>query len=295
MPEFPNAESITIRHLLTHTSGLPQLWGEGNIESPYVADFEQLVLANLDRAFTVDEILAFVRDRPLQFEPGRAADYSNVNTILLGKIVEAVTDTDLASALRVRILDPLGLERTYFAAAEAGPAPTSGVFTLNEGGTRLNTADFPSRGLLTIVGASAAMVSSVDDLLVWADQFLRAATIGADSLAGTRFEITPDGLGLGVLVWAPGFGACVFSRGCPPGTPLLGVAGVGILPGTSSFIGYFPRWTPRSWPSPTPTRLTSAMTSSHVSLYRSSGVRSATADHARSPKWLDIHADRSTA
>ena len=68
--------------LLTHTSGIPPE-GDDAGQSPYSAEFEELILANLAKSFTPDEILAFVRDRPLDFEPGTGVQYSNINTILL--------------------------------------------------------------------------------------------------------------------------------------------------------------------------------------------------------------------
>jgi D-alanyl-D-alanine carboxypeptidase len=242
LPDFPNGERITVRQLLTHTSGLAPEGSDGVGPSAYDEAFRQLVLANLDKTFTADEILAYVRDRPLDFEPGTGVQYSNVNTILLGRIIEIVTGTPLTSVLHQRLLDPLGLAHTYFEAVEDGPRPTPGLFTLTDGGAILNTADFPTRGVLSSIGAAGAMVSNVDDLVLWSEHFLRAGAFGHTDLHDSRFAVDPSGLGLGVIVWAPGVGGCVFQRGCPDGTSLLGVMGAGSIPGTNSAVVYFPRW-----------------------------------------------------
>jgi D-alanyl-D-alanine carboxypeptidase len=240
VPDLPNADRITVRQLLTHTSGLAPEGGEGT--ALYVEPFQQLVLANLDRRFTTDEIIAFVRDRPLLFEPGTGVAYSNVNTIVLGRVVEVVAGTDLATALRARLLEPLGLTHTYYEADGDGPRPTDGLFTLADGDAVLDTANFAARGLLSALGAAGAMVSDANDLLVWSDEFLRDGAFGHVDLSGSRFAVTPNGLGLGVVVWAPGVGGCVFAGGCGPNATLLGVMGAGSLPGANSAVAYFPRW-----------------------------------------------------
>ncbi len=241
VPDFPNADRITVRQLLTHTSGLPPE-GDDAGPSPYSAGFEDLILANLDKSFTPDEILAFVRDRPLDFEPGTGVQYSNVNTILLAKVVETVTGADLTAALHQRLIDPLGLTHTYYAPTETGQEATSGVFTLVPDGPLLNTADFPSIGLLSALGAAAGMISNVDDLLTWGTSYLRSGAMGSVDLSQSRFAVNDRGLGLDVIVFAKGVGGCAFAHGCPPGSDLLGVLGTGGLPGTNSVVAYFPEW-----------------------------------------------------
>jgi D-alanyl-D-alanine carboxypeptidase len=241
VPGFPNAERITLRQLLTHTSGIPPE-GDDAGPSPYSDVFEDLLVANLDKSFTPDEVLAFVRDRPLYFDPGTGVEYSNVNTILLAKVVEAVTGNDLTTAFHERLIGPLGLTHTYYGATETGETPASGVFTLVDGGPLVNTADFPSRGLLSLLGAAGGLISNVDDLLTWGTEYLRAGALGQVDLARSRFEVDAQGLGLGVVVFGAGVGGCVFSHGCTPETALIGVMGTGGLPGTNSVVAYFPEW-----------------------------------------------------
>ena len=178
--------------LLTHTSGLAPEGSDGVGPSAYDEAFRQLVLANLDKTFTTDEILAYVRDRPLDFEPGTGVQYSNVNTILLGRIIEIVTGTPLTSVLHQRLLNPLGLAHTYFEAVEDGPRPHTGLFTLTDRGTILNTADFSTRGVLSSIGAAGAIVSNVDDLVLWSEHFLRAGAFGHTDLHDSRFAVDPQ-------------------------------------------------------------------------------------------------------
>jgi CubicO group peptidase (beta-lactamase class C family) len=96
LPDAPKAwEKITIAELLGHTAGIPNFtslegfktWGM----SPH----------------SVEEKLAFFRDKPLEFEPGSNFDYSNSNYEVLGAIIEKVSGRKYAELLRERILDPL--------------------------------------------------------------------------------------------------------------------------------------------------------------------------------------------
>jgi D-alanyl-D-alanine carboxypeptidase len=97
-----NAEKITIEHLLTHTSGLYDYFNpEFGADKPNKIDF------------TIEEALRYAWDRPAEFAPGRKFSYSNTNTLVLGGIVEVVTDEDLAAVMRARIFKPLGLKNIY--------------------------------------------------------------------------------------------------------------------------------------------------------------------------------------
>ena len=242
LPTFPNADRITIRELLSHTSGLPPLGGDAGPDQ-YSDDFQKLILANLAKSFTPDEILDFVRDRPLLFPPGQGVQYSNINTILLAKVIEKVTGIEITTLFHQQLIDPLGLTHTYYGATETGPDAAAGVFKLTDDGPLLNTADFPSRGLLSAIGVAGGMVSNVDDLLTWGEHYLREGALGHVDLSQSRFQVEPTkGVGLGVIVWNPGVGGCAFNGGCPSGASLLGVMGVGSLPGTNSVVAYFPTW-----------------------------------------------------
>lgn len=67
---------------------------------------------------------------PLQFSPGTRFDYSNTNYIVLGVLIEEVTSGTAAEAIRTRIVEPLGLDDTYFAGQESGAEPFSTSDTL---------------------------------------------------------------------------------------------------------------------------------------------------------------------
>lgn len=107
-------DPITIRELLTHTSGMPGDWSaaplmasdehEGHLDVTLsdVDDFRQHVEGSVDRRVT---------DREAFF-------YYNSGYTILGKVVEAVSGLEFAEYVRTHVLDPLGMERSTFSEAE---------------------------------------------------------------------------------------------------------------------------------------------------------------------------------
>ena len=233
---FPNGDRITVRHLLTHTSGLFPLWIEVG-DTPYGQAMVDLVASDLEHSFTPEEVLELVKDRPLQFSPGQGVGYSNVNTILLGEVVEAVTRTDIGTAYRERLLVPLDLEDTYYRATEDGPRPLAGLYRYGE--MVESTANLPDRAILSFLGASGGMVSAPDDLLDWGVAFLRDGALDRADLSLSRFEVASNGTALGVIPWSIDSGACLFGGEC---STFDAVTGIGQILGTSSMVAYFPRW-----------------------------------------------------
>lgn len=130
---------ITVRHLLTHTSGLADWLEDYPKGGPSL--IEQ-ILAEGDKRLTLEEMVAHVRDhlRP-HFPPQDLAGghprvrYSDTNYLLVVAIIEAVTGEPLHEVHRRLFHEPLGLRQTGFAGAEARPAPD--LMVLRAGGEPL--------------------------------------------------------------------------------------------------------------------------------------------------------------
>lgn len=105
VPEVPDfGKTITIRHLMQHTSGLRDQW-------------DLLVLAGwrMDDVITRDQILRMVaHQRDLNFEPGSENVYCNTGYTLLAEIVARVSGQTFAEFTAERIFKPLGMSRTHF-------------------------------------------------------------------------------------------------------------------------------------------------------------------------------------
>ncbi len=102
LPDFPH-DSVTVRHLLQHRSGLPNYI--------YVADEHW----DFRKPLTNKDITPLLkRHRPrLEFKPGSRFRYCNTNYAYLASIIEAVTDTTFASVLDSYIFKPLGMAHTF--------------------------------------------------------------------------------------------------------------------------------------------------------------------------------------
>lgn len=96
-PKFPRANEISIHQLLDHTSGIPHLnaleW------------YEPRGKTNI----SLDEIMARLKEVPLDFDPGTDRNYSNGGYAVLAGLIERVSGTDYFSFMREDILDPLNL------------------------------------------------------------------------------------------------------------------------------------------------------------------------------------------
>jgi CubicO group peptidase (beta-lactamase class C family) len=97
VPDFPNGERITIHHLLSNTSGIP--------DYVVMPAYEKLMKHNVP----IDELLTLFRDEPLQFEPGTGFTYSNSNWVLLGLILEQLDGKPYAQVIQERIFQPANM------------------------------------------------------------------------------------------------------------------------------------------------------------------------------------------
>jgi CubicO group peptidase (beta-lactamase class C family) len=105
---YPTAEHppILIRHLVTHGSGVPRLGGVDYTEAEPV---------------TVDSVLAALHGLPLEFTPGSENRYSNLAMGLAGLVVARAAGRPYRQQVRQRILEPLGMNETFWDESEISP------------------------------------------------------------------------------------------------------------------------------------------------------------------------------
>lgn len=146
-PAYPQGDEITIHHLLTHSSGLP---GGSSLFIP----------------------------ETLEFEPGAKASYSNLNYLLLGRIVEQVSGQSYADYVREHILIPAGMQRSGYDIATASDDPDTATGYVR----RRDGPQHAPYGSLDVAGGAGALYSTASDLLRW-DRALREGTlVGAEAL-----------------------------------------------------------------------------------------------------------------
>jgi CubicO group peptidase (beta-lactamase class C family) len=98
VPDLTRAKEVTIRQLLSHTSGYQDYWPQD-----YVPPF-------MLTPITADEILTRWARRPLDFDPGTQWQYSNTNYVIAGVIVEKASGMPLLRFLSSHIFEPLGMQ-----------------------------------------------------------------------------------------------------------------------------------------------------------------------------------------
>jgi CubicO group peptidase (beta-lactamase class C family) len=147
-------QQVTIRHLLSHTSGVP------NFTS--FPDYAK----TMTQPATVDSLIARFKGRPLDFQPGERWSYSNSGYILLGHVIEKLSGKSYEAFLQENIFDPLKMADTgYDSPARVIKHRAAGYMTR---GSVLINAPYLD---MTIPHAAGALYSTVEDLYLW-DQAL---------------------------------------------------------------------------------------------------------------------------
>ena len=102
-----DASRITVRQLLQHTSGLPE-------HTDYYFSSNAAALENIQHYIPARDLLDVALSKPAAFEPGTQWSYSNTNYIVLGMLIERVSQRPMGEQIDQRIIKRLGLSHTYF-------------------------------------------------------------------------------------------------------------------------------------------------------------------------------------
>jgi len=162
LPEVIHSEkdgvAITIRHLLSHTSGIPDFLGFYDVNNPF----------SYPRTF--DQLFLDILEHDLDFTPGTEFFYGNSDYIYAGLIIERVSGLTYENYLKQHIFAPVGMNSS-FVVEPPDPAPPIakgyGVVT----GQLVATSDF---GRVDLVWSAGGITSTVDDLLRWHEALLGA-------------------------------------------------------------------------------------------------------------------------
>jgi D-alanyl-D-alanine carboxypeptidase len=102
LDNLPSAwHSVTLRHILSHQSGLPSYTDVENY-------WQDIIRYELSQA----EIIGLVRDLPLKFQPGEYTSYDNTGYYLLGMMLEQITGRAYGDLMQERLFAPLGMNAT---------------------------------------------------------------------------------------------------------------------------------------------------------------------------------------
>lgn len=149
LPEFRLADpkatrTVTVRHLLTHTTGLTRTDA-----------------STFDPSITATDIIQAAATTPLVGAPGEVFVYSNVNTIVAGAIIERVTGRSWEDFTRARVLKPLGMTETTLSIAELEGQADVALPHLLDVLDGLKTTDFLALGADAPAGALNASAAEM--------------------------------------------------------------------------------------------------------------------------------------
>jgi D-alanyl-D-alanine carboxypeptidase len=122
-PRIANAAQISVRHLMTHTSGL--------VRYEFNPKFTRDLSANPDKVWSGVDRLAYLFDATPPFAPGAGWEYSDTNYIVLGMLIEMAAGNDYYGELRRRILVPFALKDTVPADRREVPGLVQGYAGAN--------------------------------------------------------------------------------------------------------------------------------------------------------------------
>jgi CubicO group peptidase (beta-lactamase class C family) len=185
--DLPGAWSgITVRQLLSHTSGLPNHTQAGGLDK---IRYQQMSPRDLYATF---------RDAPLDFPPGSDWSYSNSGYVMLGILIEELSGKRYAAFVQDELLKPLGMDSSGVAHSEVIVPLLASGYVRN--GDTLRPANFLN---MSVPYAAGALYATTGDLLKWQRGLYGGALLSPASLRAMTTPVRNE-YALGLQVSAPG-------------------------------------------------------------------------------------------
>ncbi|MEN7551671.1 serine hydrolase domain-containing protein [Rapidithrix thailandica] len=148
---LPFGSQVTIKHLLSHTSGIKNYFEKANH-----------IPGKLDRIFSPDELIRYFKNDPLEFPPGTRYQYSNSNYALLAKVIEQFSKGSYSEHLQKTFFQPLELEHSYSLLNTAPDKNTASGYDKRKDSITPTVKIHPSQTY-----GSGSVVSTLEDLYTW--------------------------------------------------------------------------------------------------------------------------------
>lgn len=191
-PELTRATEVTIRELLSHTSGYQDYYPQDYVPRFMIA------------STTAQHIMDTWAKKPLDFDPGTRWQYSNTNYVIAGAIVEKITGHPLFDLLKEKIFDPLGM-RTVIDTDQSSLAPTDAVGYFRYASSPPHPEAKEGKGWLSAAGE---LSMTVEDLLRWDISLIGQSILKRESYREMETDVrlkdgigTGYGLGLGLTIY----------------------------------------------------------------------------------------------
>lgn len=180
VPGLTRGNEVTIRQILSHTSGYQDYWPEDYVMTPML------------KAESAEQILDTWGKKPLDFDPGTQWQYSNTNFVIAGRIVEQVTGQPLMELLTRRIFRPLGM-KSVWNSDETKLTETDATAYYRHALGPLRVAPKEGRGWMFAAGELAM---TAHDLALWDESLIARTILKPDSYKEMFAEVKlKDGKG----------------------------------------------------------------------------------------------------
>ncbi len=206
IPGYPNGNNITIHNLLTHTSGIGEY-----------LNYSFIFTKEAKRHYSVDEIIELFKNKPIQFKPGEKFAYCNSNYVLLGRIIQNISNKPCEDFLRDNIFKPLKMKNTGFYLDAANVTNKAEGYLRTEDGV-IKCSDTDDFMDLSSAYTPGGMYSTVDDLYLWNKALNSNKLLKKESLDKINTPYTKDlNYGYGVMVNNTHDKKCIYHSGGLPG------------------------------------------------------------------------------
>jgi CubicO group peptidase (beta-lactamase class C family) len=183
-PDLPNANRIAIRELMYHRSGLANFTSNDNFD-----DWK-------DKPHTHEQLLNFIKQQKPDFEPNAKADYNNSNYLLLGYIIEKITNKPYKELVNERIIRKIGLTQTYYGST-GGKLTEAASYKYFANQWKADKAVD-----LNNFSGAGAIISNPSDMLKFINALFNGKLISKASL--TQMTTMIDGYGMGIFPYEEG-------------------------------------------------------------------------------------------
>lgn len=166
LPEYTKYKDITIKMLCNMTSGIRDYADDSN--------FDNFFLQNNEKGVSPTQIIDFIYPKSLAFTPGKRYSYSNTNIILLGMIIEKISNEKIENLIKNQLITPLGLKHTYFPTGKLMPESNflNGYY---------ENMDFSELGDVSFAWSAGAMVSNIFDLKIWIEKVIKGNLLSKET------------------------------------------------------------------------------------------------------------------
>jgi len=190
LPDAPqNWDQVTLFNLLTHTSGVPDL--------TRLPEYRPLETSPQ----TPEQLIAKIRDKPLEFPPGSDWAYSNSGYLLLGSVIEKVSGESYAEFVKKNLLDPAGMKDSGYDTRSAVIRHRASGYVRSPDGL-VNAPHID----MSVPFAAGGLYSTTGDLLRWERALFGGKVLSGVSLGEMTTPLFKRTYGFGVGIRTPSNG-----------------------------------------------------------------------------------------